>query len=290
MLHGHSRDRGCKVALRYPEKFTSLDGTTTVYTFSTALMEAQFEQNFRSPVSIGVGADYAHDHLGYGVSPRDPGVISIRTMAVESSGANLSAELDEARSKCYLIGKGYLYRLEADGSTRRRCLARLQSMPGLTINGNNQFGISPLVFRFLQLSDWQATSATASSATINSDPETFTINNPGDLPAYATFRARANGTTCMTNMAVTNTTNGMSFSTTRDFTAADDELRINCETLAVELSTNDGSSYANDYALFSTPADQVGIMRLEPGDNSMSIADDGTPNYDFEWSFNALYV
>ena len=72
----------------YPEKFESIGGNIS-YAFSLHQLEAQFEQALRVPIGIGVGADYAHDHLGYGVSPKDPGSIRIRAMSVEDTPRSL---------------------------------------------------------------------------------------------------------------------------------------------------------------------------------------------------------
>jgi hypothetical protein len=279
------------MATMYPEKFENLAATIS-YSFSLKQMEAQFEQSLRVPLSMGVGADYAHDHLGYGVSPKDPGSIRIRTLAVESSAANLETEVAEAAAECYRIGKGYLYRLGTDGSTRRRCLARLRSMPSVTINGTFQFGTTPLIFDFVQLSDWMATTATTGTQKVDADDEAFTINNPGTLPCTAVvFRFRSDGAGPSTDLSLTNLTNEMSFSTTRDLTATDHELRVNTESFAVEWSTNDGGDYANDYSLFTIPTGQVQIMQLEPGDNSMvASVVSGTPDYTLGWEFYARYV
>lgn len=38
-----------------------------------------------------------------------------------------------------------------------------------------------------------------------------------------------------------------------------------------------------------SPATQVGLMRLEPGDNTMRYQDGGTPSLSIEWSFHAAY-
>lgn len=283
------------MTLRYVEKFENIAGTIS-YTFSLHGMEAQFEQTLRAPRGIGVGANYAHDHLGYGISPKDPGRIRVRCISVETTEALLEAELDEARAECYRIGLGYLYRLDSDGSTRRRCLARLESMPGWT-RTVGQFVHAPLMFDFVQLSDWMATTATTGSQTIDTPLESVTVNNPGNLPVTSVvWRLRNNGTARASRPVLFNTTTGQYMASLRQMLSADQEVYIDTETLAVRWSENDGAGYANDYSNFAGQP-----LRLNPGDNTIrvlcgrvhglpwlqSIED---PALDLSWSFNAAYA
>lgn len=93
------------------------------------------------------------------------------------------------------------------------------------------------------------------------------------------------GTTYYTNPKIVNDSNDDEFSTTRDSTATDDELKVDSERATVERSTDDGSVYANDYSLFSIGATQVGFMRLEEGENDFHYEDGGTPNEVVELRF-----
>lgn len=278
------------MTLRYVEKFTNITGTIS-YEFPLRMYEWETSQPLRTAIGQAIGADYGHDHHGYAPAPFSPSRERIRVTAVTSTAALLEAALDEARAECYRIGLGYLYRLDSDGSTRRRALARLASTPGFT-RTIGQFVHMPLIFDFLRVGPWEATTATTGSQKVAATPEAFTISNPGNLPCDAIlFRFRSDSAGPTTDLSLTNSTNGMSFSTTRDLSHADHELRVNTETWAVEYSANDGGSYSNDYNVFSIGATQVGIMRLEPGDNSMSAAvASGTPDYTLVWSFNARYI
>jgi hypothetical protein len=267
------------------------------YTFPLHLYEAQEEQQLRTSFSVGVGANYAHDHLGYAAAPKSPGIISIRALAKESSQANLEAEIDEARGECYRIGLGYLYRVDADGSTTRRCLARVSAMPGMTINVNSQFGISPMVFQFEKLSDWMADTATTGSQTIDAGNESVTVNNPGNLPVYASiWRLRNNGTTRAEHPVLFNSTTGQYAAFNRAMNIADHELYLATGTRLVQFSDNNGSSYANDYANFAGD-----FLRLDPGNNTIKVCC-GRPHvlpwlntiripaFSLEWSFYPNYV
>lgn len=278
------------MTLRYVEKFTNIAGTIS-YEFPLGLYEWETSQVLRTATGQAIGADYAHDHHGYAPSPFAPSRERIRVTAFEITTALLEAAMDEARAECYRIGLGYLYRLDSDGSTRRRALARLGSMPGFTRQVGQSVHI-PLIFDFLRVGPWMSATSVTGSQKVDANPETFNITNDGNLPCDAiVFRFRSDGTGPTTDLSLTNTTNGMSFSTTRDLSHADHELRVNTETWAVEYSANDGSSYANDYSLFSTGAAQVGIMRLEPGVNAMSAAvASGTPDYTLEWEFTPRWA
>lgn len=278
------------MTLRYVEKFTNITGTIS-YEFPLRMYEWETSQPLRTAIGQAIGADYGHDHHGYAPAPFSPSRERIRVTAVTSTAALLEAALDEARAECYRIGLGYLYRLDSDGSTRRRALARLDSMPGFTRQVGQSVHI-PLIFDFLRVGPWESTTATTGSQTCNSDPETFTINNPGNLPCMAmVFRLRSNAVNGCDTPTIVNETNDYTMSSTRVLTTATSELRINTETAAVELTTDDGSNYANDFALFTIGAGQGGtLFRLEPGDNTISVDVAASANFDFEWSFYPRWV
>lgn len=281
---------------RQIEKFTSIDGTIS-YTFLTNKAQHQIEQVYRAPVSSGIGANYAHDHLGYGVSPKDPRRITVRGLLYGSTATNLQTAVDEATSEIERIGKGWLYRLDVDGTTQRRCLARAVSAPSVMFDENFQFGIMPTVFSFIGLSDWQATSATTGSQTIDTANESVTINNPGNIDCHAVvFRLRNNGTTRATSPVLFNTTTGERGVFLRSMNVADHELYWDTSSQLVQFSDTNGGGYVNDYSNFSGTA-----MRLKPGNNTIKVCCGrphmlpwlntiGIPNLSLEWSFYATYA
>lgn len=281
------------MTVRYPSRFVSTDATMT-YEFSLNQMEAQFEQAMRTPMSVGVGSDFAHDHLGYGLAPRDVGSIRIRTISVETSEANLESEIDEARSECFRIGKGWLYRVNQDAS-EQRCLARLRGMPSWTRAGYQSVHM-PLIFDFVQLSDWQSTSATTGSQVIDTPNESVTITNAGNLPVYdITFRLRNTGTTRATSPILFNTTTGQRLVFLRSMNVADHELYYATGSRLAQFSDNNGASYSNDYSNFAGTD-----FRLNPGNNVIKVCCGrphilpwlntiGDPDFTLEWEFTASF-
>ncbi len=273
-------------AQRWAEKFESIDATLT-YTFPLNQYEWQSEQGLRVAYGHGVGADYAHDFAGISLAPKSVGIEVVRFMMTGyASPAAFDTAFDAMLGQLMRIGQGKLFTNDSAG-TRRWCYARLTARPSITIAGLSWLA-QPVALHFTRLSDWFGASATTGSRTVTVSPDTFTINNPGNAPAkFIVFRLRANAAAGFTNPALANLTNGYSFSTTRDSASADSEIKVDTELASVEFSTDNGVSYADDYALFSLGATQVGFMQLEPGNNSMRVTCDGTPNFDLEWSFYA---
>lgn len=271
---------------KYVSKFENAAATIS-YSFLLSQYEWETQQGIRSALAPVIGADFAYDHHGLFPAPRTESRETIRCLAT-GTPATIEAAIKEARGECQRIGKGKLFTLDSTAALKW-AWARLMATPSFAVK-TNQFNLAPLMFDFARLSDWFTASATTGSQTCDASPETFTINNPGDLPCLtAVFRFRSNGATGGTNMTLTNTTNSFSFSTTRDLTGADHELKVDCGAYSVKRSTDNGANYADDYSLFTVGAGQVAFMRLEPGDNAMSYTDGGTPNLSLEWSFNAPY-
>lgn len=284
------------MTMRRPLKFEDVAGAIS-YTFSTKSLEMQEEIQLRVAFTSGVGADYSHDHHGYGIPPKGNRLINVRAMLVESTPSALADEMDEARAECYRIGLGYLYRIEADGSTQRRCLARVNAIPSITINNLNRFGAAPIAIQFVALSDWMATVATTGSQTIDTPLESVTVNNPGNMPVTdIVWRLRNNGLTRAVRPTLFNATTGQYAAFLRTMGAANDELYLDSGSRLVRWSENDGSSYTNDYSNFAGS-----FFRLDPGNNTVRVLCGrthivpvlrpvSTPNFGLEWSFYARYM
>lgn len=270
---------------RYIERFDSIDGAIS-YTFPLAQAQQQIEQAYRTPLTPGVGANYAYDHLGYGVSPKDPRRISIRALHHESSQANLQTEIDEAQAECYRIGLGYLYRLDVDGSTYRRCIARLTSAPSITFDGNFQFGVAPVVFNFVGLSDWYATSQTTGSRSVSAGQTAVTITSPGNIPVFSGIVFTLTFTAVTTYVVIRNTTNGSEMRWD-GYADVDDVLVFGNPDGFVghggpsfEIGGGDigagelgADIYPNDFA--SVTLGDSGFVYLEPGANQIIVETDG---------------
>ena len=284
------------MTLRRPLKFESIAGTIS-YTFPLGHLEMQEEVGLRTAFTSGVGADYSHDHHGYGIPPKGNRIINVRAMLVESTPTALADEMDEARGECYRIGLGYLYRIEADGSTQRRCRARVNAIPSITISNLNLFGAAPIIIQFTAISDWMATTATTGSQTIDTPVESVTVNNPGNIPVTdVVWRLRNVGLTRAERPVLFNVTTGQYAAFLRPMGAADDELYLDSGSRLVQFSTNDGAAYANDYSNFAGD-----FFRLDPGDNTIKVlcgrsvplpflSTIGTPNFTLEWSLYGRYV
>lgn len=113
---------------------------------------------------------------------------------------------------------------------------------------------------------------------------TVVINNPGNAPVYDAVLI-LKGT--FTDPAITNTTNGYVLSSTRDGAATSDWLKFDAGRHTVEFSSNSGVVYANDFANFVRAATQVGLMKLEPGNNSFTFT--GMTSATLAWSFSGAW-
>lgn len=273
------------MSARYIEKLESINGAIS-YVFPLAQHEAQVEQMYRTPTSQGVGANYAHDHLGYGVSPKDPRRISVRCLFKESSAANLQTEVDEALSECARIGLGYLYRLDVDGSTRRRCLARPTYAPSIVFNGNFQFGVMPVTFGFLGLSDWFATTATTGSRSISAGQSVITVTNAGNIPVLSGIVLTLTVTSAITFVTITNATNGTQMAWTGSgavgqvlkFGDPDHAVGLAHPSMVMGVGMIGAAalgpvSYSNQYG--NVTLGDSGFLTLEPGANQLVIDTDG---------------
>jgi len=287
------------MATRMIERFDSIDGTLS-YTFLTNKAEHQIEQVFRTPLSSGVGANYAHDHLGYGTSPKDPRRITVRGLLYGSSATNLQTAVDEATSEIERIGKGWLYRLDVDGSTYRRCLARPTGAPSVTFNGDFQFGIMPTSFGFIGLSDWQATTQTTGSGSLSAYQTFITITNAGNIPVRTGIIFTLTAVTAggWSNPEIRNMTTGEAISSTRDSAYVGDIWKIGDPDYKVGYglasmiigkagryvgaSTVGPQNYQNDYSLATVTQN---FPTLNPGANQIRIQLDGTPNATYAYSF-----
>lgn len=294
------------VTIRYVEKFEAIDASIS-YSFALGGYECQIEQDMRTAFGYGVGADYAHDFHGYGIPPKGLKRIRLRALSVESSAANLEAEIDEAMSECYRIGLGYLYTLDQDGTTRRRCLARLNSMPSLT-RSVGQFVHIPLIFDFVGLSDWMATTPTTFGETgITANSKSFTVTNPGNIPVTSGFyiALTAGDTAGWGPVTIKNITTGQVFTSARvaeldgayllvglpDYSVTYDNGRDSLlvgsagRYVGQAVVGNQAARNDNGAADFSG-----GFFTLEPGDNSFVITMPGSPNYDYGYFFYGAYA
>lgn len=278
------------MAIRYIEKFESVSGGLS-YTFPLGKYEWESKADLTVPTMRLTGADYAHDFLAYGIAPRQPGMETVRGLIAAATSALAEAERDNMASKLLLAGRGKLYVLN-DDATRRWAWARLMVMPDLRVDQRRSLsGILPFIATFMRLSDWFSTSITTVTETVTATAETWTVNNPGNLPAkLVTVRLRSNSATGFTDPLITNERNGYIFGSSRDAASVDSELRLRTEEGTVDFSSTDGASYSDDFNNYTIPSGHAILaFQLEPGDNTIRYTG-VTPNVDVEISFYAPWA
>jgi len=272
---------------RIPEKFENLAGAQT-YTFPVGEYEWQSSQSLRIPSVSLAGADYAYDLL-----LTRPGLRTVSreriTLTIQATTPTLvDTAIDNMRAGLWLPGRGKLFTIDNAG-VRRWAYARPESMPATSWRAGDIFRLR-VDLTFARFEDWFKSSAESATTTAASTPKNFTVNNPGNAPVYVmTIRLRANGATGFTNPALVNNTNGYSWSSTRDAASANSELKVDTGRNTIKYSNDNGSSYANDLALFTRGATQVAYFRLDPGDNELTYTDGATPDVDIQFDFYAAY-
>lgn len=277
------------MAQRYLEKFEG-PGTATTYSYSFPLNAYEW----RSDGSVvgkpqdAVGMDYGYDLRNLLPSPIRSARETVRAINKQTTVALLDQDIDDMRYKLLLAGRGKLYSIDAT-ATRRWCWARIDSLPEFTVRSGMLLH-NMVSMRFARLSDWFSTTqqtGTDNSETVTADAQTWVVNNPGDLPAkLMQIRLRANTAAGIINPIITNQTNGYVFGTARDSADADSEIRLDTENGAVEWSTNNGSSYSDDFANYTLPSNQAALtFRLDRGNNTIRYNGGGTPNLDVEFEY-----
>lgn len=274
---------------RILEKFTSLDGLLT-YSFSMADYEQEMTQGLVIAHQPIAGASYGYLHR---TAPpvKLPGTASFRASVLAASPTLVDTEVDNMGAILYRAGLGYLYSIDSAG-TRRRVLAMLNSLPSVSWRAGDIFrkGIS---VEFATYDDWRAVTATTGTATITASGQTFSINNPGNLPSkYVTFRLRANTSAGIINPKLSNGANGYTFETARDSASANSEIKL---TIAynqrkVEYSNDNGASYIDDFTNLVQPTDHPPLsFDIEPGSQTITYTGGASQSLDIEWELYAPY-
>jgi hypothetical protein len=273
-------------APRRIEKFTDRLESETV-SFDGPAFAWRSEQQFRSGRAAAAGQHYPVRLMGYGPGLKDLGreLVSYNPFGDPDDVDDL---VDELRSKCHRFGVGKLWTVD-DASDRRWCWASLEGWQS-AMDAFTQFD-RPHELRFERWSNWFAEDPTTGSHTLNGALENFAIVNAGVTRVTdITFRFRSNGSPGVpAPFTLTNATNGQALTIARDMVGAALEERLRTGAMACEHSTDDGTSYADDYDQLTLPATQAVLMELEPGSNSFFAAFDATPDGVLEWSFYAAF-
>ncbi len=252
-------------APRYLEKFVDLAASVS-YTFPLKAYQLDDSQPLRTAFQTIIGADYPVDLLGFGLAPKDAGRLTHRVYIVASSGAGVDSALDEMRHKLRAIGGGKLYTLDSS-SAERWAYARLTNMPTTSWKAGDLNFIAAIL-EWTRLSNWYASSSYAMTFSIDADPKTITVANTGDdavLNAILTLKNTFGPVT------ITNTTNGFEIDSTQVGADSDDWLKIDAGQGLVLFSADGGATYAGAFATVTLPTQQIQLMRLEPGNNTLVI-------------------
>lgn len=252
---------------RFLKKFTSSDGSTYTYTFPTGLYEVSSEQGLRTTMTPVAGASYPFDQLGLAPAPKDAQILTHHFVIANSTGAATDTAFDTLRSQLRLAGLGKLYTVDENGANERWAWARLANMPSTAWTVGTG-GVLAIALSWLVISDFVNSTGYDTTFTVNADPKTVTVTNPGNAKVYDAILI-LKGT--FTNPSITNSTNGYSLSTTRDGSAGTHWLEIRAGRPSVRFSTDSGVTYAGDFALVTLPTSQIQLMVLEPGNNSIVV-------------------
>lgn len=276
------------MAVRYAEKFVSADGLLT-YTFPLKAYEWESSGGLRLAPAPAIGADFAYDGLRSQIAPQEVASENVRFIVVSTTSALVDTAVDEARATLLRIGRGRLYTLTAAG-VRRWCWARIRQMPQTRVAvGNNLH--EGMALAFDRYSPWYSEAQTNFSTTFTSSGQTAVITPSGNLPVtLMAIRIRSNSAAGFTDPNLKNQTNGYEFTSSRDASSSNDELKIDTEAMTVKRSTDDGVNYTDDFANLTLPAGQVGFFRLEPGANTLQYVGGGTPNLNVDIAFYEVFA
>src|SRR5690606_22940343 len=252
--------------------------------FPTKAYEWESSQTLRDAIEPAIGADYGVSMLGRRPAPKEVASERLRGLIVVDDPAKLDAELDRLRSRLYRIGRGRLWAVDAAGN-ERWAWARLASMPDVTLTVDNVWH-APAIVEFQRLSDWYAAEPVVIQQRVTSPTLNLAITNPGEATArQITVTLRSRKSAGFSQPTITNELTGETCGTSRVAGGATHVWRLDAGRLAVEYSTDGGTTWASDYANLITGPLQVGFLRVEPGTNPLTITSQGSPDYDLEIRF-----
>lgn len=263
---------------RIPTKFQNAAGTAE-FVFPLAEYSFELEAGLYVPESPLTGAHGGLDLLGMGTAPKHSQMLRLSFTAFEDEPKTVDATIDEMLSKLHSYGRGKLWTsgLDASGNVELRWTwARAVAMPRLSWEAGDVVSKAALCgFRCEPF--WYGAALEITEHDLNepdqftvvTDPDTFTVSNPGTARVYNAVIELA-GT--FTDPTITNLTNGYRLRTLRDGTLAAHRVRFDAGRPAVEYSADGGILWAGDYGNFVRQAGQVQLMVLEPGDNQFEIA------------------
>lgn len=278
---------------RIPTTFESLNGGS-ILTFGIAEFQWTSSQELIVPNTAVLGADYPHDYLGARSPIKSFGIEDMSFLFLETDPAAVDTDVDNLLSMCVQIGLGKLWLTDKNG-VKRWAYARLANqMPVVKWQAGDIFTKAITGLRFRRQSDWLAATPTTGTIVLSSTPQTFTLTNAGNATvkgaAGLKFTFRSNSSSGFTHPQLENLTQSEQINSSRDATSVNSALEMDCERESVRYSTDDGATYANDYANVTLPAAQVSLMTLAPGVNNMKYTNSGgAPNCNLDYTFYPAY-
>lgn len=256
---------------RIPTHFSNA-ADSAEFDFPLADYSFEYEQAMYTPDAPQSGAHGSFDLLRDGVAAKGPGLLRLSFTVYETTPGTVETTVDEMMQKLYSYGRGKLWTVGPDSATandvERWTYARAMQMPSLRWQGGDILSKgASIAFRTDPF--WYGTTALSGSPfTLNSDPDTFTITNGGNAPIYNAVLTLS-GT--YTNPVIRNTTNGYQLESATDGSSANHLLQFDAGIPRVRKSTNNGSTWSDDYANYVRQSGQVHLMVLDVGDNVFSV-------------------
>ena len=255
---------------RIPITFANQAGSED-FDFPLAEFSFEWEQDLRTAFASQVGAHGEFDLLRDGTAVKGAGLLRLSFTAFAEHPKTVEATIDEMQKKLFNYGRGKLWTSGLDSSAAeelRWTYARAVAMPQLSWAGGDVTSKRASIGFRCDPFWYDDTALSGSPFTLNSDPDTFEITNPGNAPIFNALLTLA-GT--YTNPVIRNTTNGYQVESTTDGSSAAHLLQFNAGTGAIRKSTDTGAAWTNDYANYVRQTGQVQLMRLEPGVNAFTV-------------------
>lgn len=265
--------------------FESSDGLTVV-TFPRAEYEWESSQGLYVPAAELVGAGYVYDQLGTGAAPKKAATETLRFVVLEDDPATVDTTTDTIVARAHQIGRGKLYTTDKNGA-RKWAWARAVSLPSLRWSAGDIFTRQASI-EFRRQSDWYDTSLTTVIGTLNGAPDTFTVTNPGVQRIYNAILTLKGTWTSIAS--ISNDTSGYAFTYENDAgTTANDWVRFDSGSGRCFRSTDGGTTWTDADANLVLASGQAQIMRIDPGANTFTYTDGGTPSGTLTVEFYPAY-
>jgi hypothetical protein len=266
---------------RYLDRFIGADSQT--FTFPKKAYSLDDGQPLRNSIITIAGAPYVYDQRGTMPGLKDARRASHRLAIVVNeplSGDDFDGDVQEMRQKLVRGGLGQLFTKDGDGGAERWAYARLGEMPATSWRAGD-LGYLPATIPWVIESDFYSATPFDTSFTIDADPKTISVVNPGDADVYDAILTLKGP---FTNPSITNSLNGYAISTTRDGSGSTKWLRIEPAIPRVRYSADSGVTWTGDYALVTLPSLQIQLMKFQPGAQNVVVvgANGGVLQVQFE--------